>query len=242
MLITLDIESIPCQDMELWQELEADRLAKLEAELADIKAPGNYKKPEAIEEFITAKRAEMRAAYVADAGALYRKTALDGALGSVAVVGLAFGDADPMSIDTSATTERDMLKGVMSLLDEGIGGAQYRPCFVGHNVAGFDLRFLWQRCVILGVKPSPWIPFDAKPWDTARIYDTMTQWSPDRDKRISLKRLCRALGVPTSKGDIDGSKVWDYWQAGKHAEVTEYCRADVVATRECYRRMAFAVA
>jgi len=241
MIVTLDIESIPCQDMELWQEIEADRLVKLEAELADTKAPGNYKKPEAIEEFITAKRAEMRAAYVADAGALYRKTALDGALGSVAVVGLAFGDGDPMSIDTSATTERDMLKGLMHIIDDRCT-AQSRPCFVGHNVAGFDLRFLWQRCVILGVKPSPWIPFDAKPWDTARIYDTMTQWSPDRDKRISLKRLCRALGVPTSKGDIDGSKVWDYWQAGKCAEVAEYCRADVVATRECYRRMAFAVA
>lgn len=241
MNIVLDLETIPCQDMELWQELEADRLVKLEAELADIKAPGNYKKPEAIEEFITAKRAEMRAAYLADAGALYRKTALDGALGSVAVVGLAFGDGEPMSIDTSATTERDMLKGLMLIINEQCN-AQSRPCFVGHNIAGFDLRFLWQRCVILGVKPSPWLPFDAKPWDTARIYDTMTQWSPDRDKRISLKRLCRALGVPTSKGDIDGSKVWDYWQAGKHAEVAEYCRADVVATRECYRRMAFAMA
>ena len=241
MNIVLDLETIPCQDLELWQEIQAQKLVDLEAEAAAIKAPANYKKPEAIEEYITSKRVEMHAQYIADSDRDYRRTALDGALGSVAVVGLAFGDEDPLSIDISATTERDMLKGLMLILNERCN-AQVRPCFVGHNVAGFDLRFLWQRCVILGVKPSPWIPFDAKPWSTDRIYDTMTQWSPDRDKRISLKRLCRALGVPTSKGDIDGSKVWDYWQAGKHAEVAEYCRADVVATRECHRRMAFAVA
>ena len=241
MLITLDIESIPCQNLELWQEIEADAAEQLAKDLEAVRPPANYKKEEAIAAFILEKQESMRAEFKDAREAAYRRTALDGALGSVAVVGLAFGDEDPLSIDISATSERDMLKGLMLILNERCN-AQVRPCFVGHNIAGFDLRFLWQRCVILGVKPSPWIPFDAKPWDTARIYDTMTQWAPDRDKRISLKRLCRALGVPTSKGDIDGSKVWDYWQAGKHAEVAEYCRADVVATRECHRRMAFAVA
>lgn len=241
MNVYLDIETIPVQDADLRVELEADAAEQLAKDLEAVRPPANYKKEEAIAAYILEKQEAMRAEFKDAREAAYRKTALDGALGSVAVVGLAFGDGEPMSIDTSATSERDMLKGLMHIIDDRCT-AQSRPCFVGHNVAGFDLRFLWQRCVILGVKPSPWIPFDAKPWDTARVFDTMTQWSPDRDKRISLKRLCRALGVPTSKGDIDGSRVWDYWQAGKHAEVAEYCRADVVATRECYRRMAFAVA
>jgi len=241
MNIYLDIETLPVQDADLRAELDADAAEQLAKDLEAVRPPANYKKEEAIAAFILEKQESMRAEFKDAREAAYRKTALDGALGSIAVVGLAFGNEDPLSIDISAITERNMLKNLMFLINERCN-AQVRPCFIGHNVAGFDLRFLWQRCVIFGVKPSPWIPFDAKPWDTHRIYDTMTQWSPDRDKRISLKRLCRALGVPTSKGDIDGSKVWDYWQAGKHAEVSEYCRADVVATRECYRRMAFAEA
>lgn len=238
MNIYLDIETLPVQDPELRAEMEADAAEQLAKDLEAVRPPANYKDETKVAAFIQEKQESMRAEFKEMREAAYRKTALDGALGSVAVVGLAFGDGDPMSIDISATSERDMLKGLMLIINERCN-AQSRPCFVGHNVTGFDLRFLWQRCVILGVKPSPWIPFDAKPWDTARIYDTMTQWSPDRDKRISLKRLCRSLGVPTSKSDIDGSKVWDYWQAGKHAEVAEYCRGDVVATRECHRRMAF---
>ena len=150
MNIVLDLETIPCQDLELWQEIQAQKLVDLEAEAAAIKAPANYKKPEAIEEYITNKRAEMHAQYIADSGRDYRRTALDGALGSVAVVGLAFGDEDPLSIDISAITERNMLKNLMFLINERCN-AQVRPCFIGHNVAGFDLRFLWQRCVIFGV-------------------------------------------------------------------------------------------
>lgn len=240
MQIVIDIETLPCQDLELWAELEQDAAEQLAKDLEAVKPPANYKKEDAIASYIREKQESMRAEFADARETAYRRTALDGSLGSICVIGLAVDDEPPYSIDTSATSERDMFKGLMHIIDDRCT-AQARPCFIGHNLVGFDLRFLWQRCVILGVKPSPWLPFDAKPWDTGRVYDTMTQWNAERDKRISLKRLCRALGVPTSKGDIDGSKVWDVWKAGQHAEVAAYCRADVMATRECYRRMAFQV-
>jgi predicted PolB exonuclease-like 3'-5' exonuclease len=51
--------------------------------------------------------------------------------------------------------------------------------------------------------------------------------------------LCLALSIPTPKGDLDGSKVWQYVQDGRHEEVAAYCRRDVEATRQVHRRMTF---
>lgn len=239
MNIFLDIETLPCQDAALRAELDADAADKLARDLEAVCAPGNYKNESTIASYVLDKQESMRAEFKEDRETAYRKTSLDGATGSICVIGMAFHNEAAISIDSALQPERGLLNEMMGILDKHITGTS-RPCFIGHNITGFDLRFLWQRCVILGARPSMWLPTDAKPWDTNRVYDTMVQWSPDRDKRISLARLCRALGVPTSKGDLDGSKVWDYWQAGKHAEVAAYCRADVDATRECHRRMVFA--
>ena len=61
-----------------------------------------------------------------------------------------------------------------------------------------------------------------------------------------MDRLCRALGLP-QKGDeigedIDGSKVWDFVQAGRLDDVATYCCGDVERVREVYNRLTFAVA
>ena len=121
------------------------------------------------------------------------------------------------------------------------GSAERDITFVGHNLTGFDLRFLFHRSVVLGIKPPACLmkTMKAKPWDSC-IADTMTLWSPERDKRISLDKLCKALGIPTPKGDLDGSKVWEYFRAGRIQEIADYCKKDIVATREVYRRLVFA--
>ena len=85
--------------------------------------------------------------------------------------------------------------------------------FVGHNITGFDLPFLKKRSIILGICPPSVIPFAAKPWDKS-VFDTMIQWDGDRDKRISLPdKLCKVLGIESPKGDMDGSKVGEYFRA-----------------------------
>jgi hypothetical protein len=78
------------------------------------------------------------------------------------------------------------------------------PVVVAHH-AGFDVRFIWQRAIVLGVTPPSWWPIDARPWDSDRIYDTMTAWA-GHGNRIGLDRLCRALGLPGKTG-VDGSQV-----------------------------------
>jgi predicted PolB exonuclease-like 3'-5' exonuclease len=112
---------------------------------------------------------------------------------------------------------------------------------VGHNVSGFDLRFLMQRFIVNGIRPHHFLKraAEAKPWEYEKVFDTMVQFS-GVGNRISLDKLCLALSIPSPKGDMDGSMVSQAVADGKILEVVEYCKRDVEATKAVYERMTFA--
>jgi 3'-5' exonuclease len=222
MLITLDIETLPSEDPAVRAEIAAT-----------ITPPGNMTKADTI----AAWEAEKKPALVDQA---ILKTSFDGTYGRILCIGYAIDRADPI---TAIGDEKDVLTRFMDALLPYMPQSRLEQSaiFVGHNLAGFDLRFLWQRCVINGIKmPSTLLAAcKAKAWDKA-IADTMLMWNPERERRISLDKLCKALGVPTSKGDMDGSKVYETFKAGDLDKIVTYCAEDVKATRECYFRMMFA--
>ena len=54
--------------------------------------------------------------------------------------------------------------------------------------------------------------------------------------KISLDNICKLLGVSSPKGKgIDGSKVLDYYLAGRIEEIKQYNKEDVSQTIECYQ-------
>jgi 3'-5' exonuclease len=110
--------------------------------------------------------------------------------------------------------------------------------FVGHNILDFDLRFIYQRSVIHQIKPSREIPFAR--FRNNPVYDTMHEWSKWGREHASLDLLARALGIPSPKESLDGSKVYPYYCAGKLADICEYCKRDVETVRQVYRRLTFA--
>lgn len=110
--------------------------------------------------------------------------------------------------------------------------------FVGHNILDFDLRFIYQRSVIHQIKPSRDIPFTR--FRNAPIFDTMQEWSKWGREHVSLDSLTKALGIPSPKENLDGSKVYPYYRAGKLAEIIEYCKRDVDSVRQVYHRLTFA--
>ena len=110
--------------------------------------------------------------------------------------------------------------------------------FVGHNILDFDMRFLYQRSVILQIKPSRDIPFAR--FRNAPIYDTMHEWSKWGREHASLDTLSKALDIPSPKEKLDGSKVYPYYRAGKIPEIVEYCKRDVESVRQVYKRLTFA--
>ncbi len=168
----------------------------------------------------------------------YRKTALDGAFGQICVIAWAI-DGDSVNRHwapgLSLEDECGLLHSFMKWHDDS---DFLMTTVVGHHVSGFDLRYLVQRCMVHGIKPAPVIAraAAAKPWEPDKVYDTMIQWA-GAGGRVSLDKLCKALGVVSPKGEITGANVWDYVKAGRVDEVAAYCIGDVEAVRRVHKRM-----
>jgi len=197
-----------------------------------VKVPGTYKKAESIAKW----EAEEKPAAIEEA---LNKTGLDGAFGQVVVIGYAFDDL-PVHTLYSANEYELLLQFNAELSKKIPFNKWYDTTVVGHNITGFDLRFLFQRHIVNKLKPHPVLTrsTQAKPWETEKVFDTMTQFA-GVGNRISLDKLCLALGIPSPKSEMDGSQVWDYIKQGKSDEVQKYCKADVEATRSVYQRMSF---
>jgi hypothetical protein len=180
-----------------------------------------------------------------EADKLHRKTSFDGLRGEIISIAWAINDDDVMVLyrdGINVNNERSLLQyffNELSALHDKQGNRAAITKWSGHYITGFDLKFLWQRCVINCVKPTIAIPYDAKPWD-ARVFDTKVAWtgSGQYSGEGSLDAISRAFGL-NGKGDIDGSKVYDYWLAGRIEEIGEYNKQDVIKCRELYKRMNF---
>jgi hypothetical protein len=244
-----DIETMPAQRPDVLEEIRAEKQADLDAALAAIKPPGNYKKQETIDEWLATEApkiaAGLTAAFDSTVDEAYRKTGLDGAFGQIACVSFAYRGAEPLNVwaDDWGDPQYEVcvLRNLSALLGETIQPNMHMACqVVGHNVSAFDLRFIVQRCIVRGVRPHPVLlrAAQAKPWETDRVFDTMVQWAGP-GKTIKLDKLCKALGLP-GKGDMDGSKVWDAIKAGRMSDVAEYCADDVRKVRAVWQRMTFA--
>ena len=110
--------------------------------------------------------------------------------------------------------------------------------YVGHNLAGFDLPYLKHRAIVHGIKPPASLmrAMNAKPWDSS-IADTMLMWSADRERRVGLDKLCRAMGIKGKDG-FDGSMVAQTWPVDPE-RVIAYCKDDVERVRALHARLTF---
>jgi predicted PolB exonuclease-like 3'-5' exonuclease len=249
MKVFIDIETIPSQDPAVSTRI-ADSFPAI-SEPDEPRCPLHFKKAETIDawekETLPRLRATALLRYHQDCTKretaiedAWRKTALDGSSGEIICIAWAIEDNEPSVLSRTLTgSEAELLNAFFSVLHKQLD--QRHAAWVGHHVT-FDLRFLFQRAVILGVKPPFPLWWEAKPWGE-HLQDTMVMWAGVRDK-ISLNRLCDALNLP-SKGDplgehyIDGSLVWDFVKLGKIQEVSEYCQGDVTRCREVYKRLCF---
>ena len=119
----------------------------------------------------------------------------------------------------------------------------FRPCverIVGHNIYNFDLRFIYKRSVVCGVRPS--IELNFARYRNQPIYDTMCEWEKwNMRDCISLDRLARVLSLESPKtSECDGSRIAEVFERGEHQTIRDYCVKDVLTTRRIYRRMTFA--
>jgi 3'-5' exonuclease len=177
----------------------------------------------------------------------YLKTALNGDFGQILCIGYADERANGTtqrgvigwdeSFERFTNNERELLIEFWEMLR---GFRTQTDRIVGHNIFEFDLKFIYKRSVIHGVRPSVDLSFAR--YRSQPIFDTMCEWErwSYRDK-ISLDKLAKVLGLPSSKAEgVNGSRVFELYQAGEHRAIRDYCMRDVELTREIYRRLVFA--
>jgi hypothetical protein len=126
------------------------------------------------------------------------------------------------------------------------GVEKYTPQLVSWNGGGFDLPVMHYRGLIHGVKARRY-------WDLGEedrefkwnnyisryhsrhldLMDLLALYQPRAN--APLDALAQLMGLPGKLG-MEGAGVWDAYQAGKLAEIRNYCEADVVNTYLVYLR------
>ncbi len=123
---------------------------------------------------------------------------------------------------------------------------RHTPQLVSWNGGGFDLPVLNYRALVNGVIAPRF-------WDTGEtdrdfrynsyisryharhldLMDVLAMYSPRAN--APLDEIARLCGFPGKLG-MDGSQVWQAWQAGRGEEIRQYCETDVANTWLMYCR------
>ncbi len=232
-------------DMETIPDQRSNALQRI---LETIKPPGNIKKQESIDKWLIDKAP-------AAAQEKLDKTCLDGLYGEICSVSWAVEDGDIGGVtrgldgidsehDLLTTFWGAMFEDINKELDkDGAVGAAKSPFvklqWIGHNVIDFDLRFLKQRSIVRGIKPTYLVPADAR-HGSDYAFDTMKDWAGFRGY-VKQDELVEALGIVHPGGRdvaaIDGSMIAGLYASGQFQLIADYNALDVYKVRELYRRM-----
>lgn len=157
------------------------------------------------------------------------------------VAGLDFGGVEQretervFGIDQDGE-EQEEKKALLAFLDYMKAFDPDTDELVGHNLIGFDLPFIFQRCLVHCISARPLV--DLAEFRVRGVFDTMHAWWLGAKRFVSLDDIAWALGIESSKtATAEGSKVFELYQAGKLAEIREYNLNDVRVTRKIYERM-----
>lgn len=214
-------------------------------DIANLKAPSNYKDEAKIEEWL--KSAECRALETFDKGlqqakenveANWAAESINPLKGRILCIGAAINDEpvqvfchDPVTPEAQRSTLDDFRYWLESSL-----GEMAMIKWVGFNVKGMDLRWIFQHSVKFRLtKLARLIPRERYSKMVEEIRDIWT--GGEYGDRTRLSDIAEFLGLEGKSEGMDGSKVWPAYRAGKLSEIIEYCRRDVELTREIHKHL-----
>jgi len=147
------------------------------------------------------------------------------------------GDVRHFRVTSFFGDEVKILKDFANLMANHFSQPQHLLC--GHNAKEFDLPFIARRMIINNIEiPNKLNLFGKKPWEVPHL-DTLELWKfGDYKHFTSLKLLTQVLGVPSPKGDIDGSQVGYVYYVEKDIDrIVTYCEKDVIAVAQVFLRL-----
>jgi DNA polymerase elongation subunit (family B) len=132
--------------------------------------------------------------------------------------------------------EKSLLTEFKTMLEK-IDSSTLRLC--AHNGKEFDFPYLCRRMLINGIPlPAALNLSGKKGWEVQHL-DTMEMWKfGDYKHYTSLDLLAAIFDVPSSKHDMDGSKVNStYYKENALEKIAQYCRTDVVVLAQLFLKI-----
>ena len=118
---------------------------------------------------------------------------------------------------------------------------RFKGCLVSFNGRQFDLPVLEFGALRYGCPAPSYFGEDSvyrRRYQVDKhldLYEFVTNFGAYR-VRGGFDLLLRMIGMP-GKGSVDGSQVQELWQAGRLAEIHEYCRRDVIQSYYLFLRI-----
>jgi 3'-5' exonuclease len=113
-----------------------------------------------------------------------------------------------------------------------------KPTLVSFNGRGFDLPLLELAAFRFGISAPAWFNIDDKSWEQRRnrynieshfdLQDFLTNFGASR-LAGGLNLVAHLIGKP-GKMEVTGDQVQDLYDAGRIADINDYCRCDVLDT------------
>lgn len=214
-LLFLDIETVP--EEESFQDLDENK-----KELWEHKSQYQRKENVSAEEF-------------------YERAGIWAEFGKIVCISVGYfkinGGKRTFRVTTFHGDEAKLLTEFKKLLESHFDAPKYLLC--GHNAKEFDFPYIARRMLIKQIDlPTKLNLFGKKPWEIPHL-DTMELWKfGDYKHYTSLKLMANVLGIPSPKGDIDGSMVRSVYYDDKDLKrIINYCELDVVTTAQVFLRL-----
>ncbi len=168
---------------------------------------------------------------------LYDRAGIYAEFGKIVCISVGFIKEDEIRIKSfSGDDEKVVLKEFSGLLTKHYNSSDYFLC--AHNGKEFDFPYLIRRMLIQGIEIPAMLDLSGKkPWEVQHL-DTMELWKfGDYKHYTSLELLAQIFGIPTPKGDIDGSDVGRvYWEDKDLERIVQYCQRDVLTIIQLFLR------
>ena len=165
----------------------------------------------------------------------YNKAALFAEWGKIVCVSVGYIHNEKLYITSFTGEEEEILVSYVNMIKK-----QSRM-LVFHNGISFDVPYLRKRWFINGLGEyisdkqgndcyiKPWLLDDV-------ILDSMVAWKGSGFMNTSMDELAMCLGIPSSKNEMKGNEVSEYFYDGKIDEIRKYCEKDVEVLANIIRK------
>lgn len=167
--------------------------------------------------------------------AYYTKAALYAEWGKIVCISVGyFKENGELHTKSYTGDEKTILQDFVSMVKKS------RRMLVGWNIIKFDVPYIRKRFFIKGLTEylgeKQGNDVYAKPWDLDdSIFDLMVAWKGGGYTSTSMEEVAMAFGITSSKNNIRGNEVSEYYYDDKMDEIVEYCEQGVRVVAEILR-------